>query len=108
MVSFGGRKVVLDQLEHVGERRQREHQHHQPLDAGRDDEAVARMLEVMQQIAIKEILALFLQTHRRINFRLRLGRHHRAQKLDIRGRHFHVDQKIRVREAENDQQLLAL
>ena len=38
------REVVLDQLEHVGERGQVEHQHHHALDAGGDAELVARML----------------------------------------------------------------
>src|ERR1700754_3692411 len=65
------------------------------------------MRQMMQQVAIEQILALFLQADRRIDFRFRLARHHRAEELDERGRHFHVDEKIRMREAEDDQQLLA-
>jgi hypothetical protein len=66
------------------------------------------MREVMQQVAVEQVLALLLQTHRRIDFRLRLARHDGAQELDVGRGHFHVHEEVRVREAEDDEQLLTL
>ena len=61
VVSLAAR-CVLDHLENVREGRQREHRHDQPLDARRDDEAVGRMLQMMQEIAKEKRLALLLQS----------------------------------------------
>jgi hypothetical protein len=55
------RVVVLDHLEDVGEGRQVEHQHHHALDAGRDAEAVAGMLQVIEEVAVEQRLALLGQ-----------------------------------------------
>ena len=54
------RVEVLDHLEHVREGRQVEHQHHHALDAGRDAELVARMLQVVEEVAVEQRLALLL------------------------------------------------
>ncbi|OMP10434.1 testis-specific Y-encoded-like protein 1, partial [Corchorus capsularis] len=69
------REVVLDDLEDVWVRRQREHQHHQALDAGRDDELVRRVLLVVEEIPIEQVLALLLQAERGVDLGARLARH---------------------------------
>ena len=49
--------------------------HHEALDAGRDDEAVGRMLEVMQEVAEEERLAVLLQAEHRVELGGRLVGH---------------------------------
>jgi len=49
-------KEILDDLEHVRKARQVEHQHHHALDAGCDAEAVARVLQVVQEVAVEAFL----------------------------------------------------
>ena len=93
------REVVLDDLEHVGERRQVEHQHHHALDAGRDAELVAGMLQVVQEVAVEQRLALLGQAERVVDLAARLARHQRAQELHVGRRHFHVDHEVGAREA---------
>ncbi len=102
---LGRRVVVLDHLEHVRVRRQREHQHHQALDAGRADELVRGVLQVMQEVPVEQVLALLLQAQRGIDFSARLARHDVAQEGHVRRRDLHVDHEVRVREGEQDQQL---
>ena len=58
--------LVADHLEHVRIRRQREHRHHQALDARRDDELVARVLEMVEEVAEEEVLAGLLQPDHRV------------------------------------------
>ena len=94
------RDHVLDHLEHVGIRRQREHRHHQPLDAGGDDEVVGRVLQVVQEVAVEERLALLGQPDHRVELRRRLVRQQRAQEVDVRRRRFHVDEEVGARERE--------
>src|SRR5437667_6215 len=58
------REEVLDDLEHEGERRQIEHQHHHALDAGRAAELVAGVAQVVEEVAVEQVLALLLQPDR--------------------------------------------
>ena len=85
---------IANHLEHVRVRRQREDRHHEPLDAGRDDEAVGRVLQMVQEIAEEQCLSVLLQPDHRIELGRRSVRHDLAQECDVRRRHLHVDQKI--------------
>jgi hypothetical protein len=76
---LGRRVEVLDDLEHVGKGRQVEHQHHHALDAGRDAEAVAAVAQVIEEVAVEQVLALLLQAQRVVDLGARLARHQRAQ-----------------------------
>ena len=89
------RDLVADHLEDVRIRRQRENRHHQPLDAGRDDEVIGRVLEVMEKIAEEQRLSLLLQADHRVELGFGAHRHHAAQERHVRRGHLHVDQKIR-------------
>ena len=100
------RVEVLDDLEDVGEGRQVEHQHHHALDAGRDAEAVARVPQVGEEVAVEEVLAVLLQAERAVELVARLARHQAAQELHVGARHLHVDHEVGAREAEDDQQLV--
>ena len=91
---LGRRDPILDHLEYIRIRGQGEHAHHQALDARRDDEPVARVREMVQEIAIEEVLAGLLQSDHRVQLGGGLVLEHGAQERDIGGRHFHVDQKI--------------
>ena len=66
------RDHVLDHLEDVGIGRQREHQHHQAADAGRDDEVVAGVPQVVQEVAVEKRLAVLLQAEHRVDLGGRL------------------------------------
>ena len=99
------REPVADHLEHVRERGQREHQHHQPLDAGGDDEAVARVPEVVVEVAVKEGLALLGESDRHVDLGARLLRHQPAQERHVGRGHFHVDEEVGAREREQHQEL---
>ncbi|MNY11792.1 hypothetical protein D3C86_1448400 [compost metagenome] len=96
---------ITDDLEHVGERRQREHQHHQPPDAGRDHELVRRMLQMVEEVAVEQVLALLLQAQRGVDLPARLARQDVAQEGHVGRRDLHVDHEIGMREREQDQQL---
>ncbi|MCY1306482.1 hypothetical protein D9M70_563460 [compost metagenome] len=98
--------VVLDQLEDVGIGRQREHAHHHPLDAGRDVERVARMGQVMQEVAVEQRLALLLQADHGVELGLGLARQQAGQEVHHRGRRFHVDQEVGAGEAEQGAQVV--
>ena len=50
----------------------------------------------MQEVAKEERLALLLQSDHRVKLGLGAHRYHAVQELHVRGRHFHVDQKIRA------------
>ena len=73
------RRCGPDHLEHVRIRRQREHRHHQAADARRDDEAVGRVREVVQEVAEEERLAVLLQADHRVELGRGLVGQHRAQ-----------------------------
>ena len=92
--------VVLDDLEHIGEGGQVEHQHHHALDARGDAELVGAVAQVLQEVSIKQGLALLVQAKRRVDFRTRLVGHEAAQELHIGRRDLHVDQEIGARKAE--------
>ena len=68
---------VADHLEDVRIGRQREDDHHHALRSRREHERVARVAEVLLQIAKEERLALLLQADQRVELRLRLGRRDR-------------------------------
>ena len=94
------RDHVLDDLEHVRIRRQREHRHHQALDAGRDDERIGRVLQVMQEVAEEQRLALLLQADHRVQLGGRLLRQQRPEKVHVGAGRLHVDQEVGARERE--------
>ena len=98
--------AVLDQLEHIGIGRQREHAHHHALDAGRDVEGVARMRQMVQEVAVEQRLALLLQPDHGVQLGLGLARQQRGQEVDHGGRRFHVHQEIGAREAEQRAQVV--
>jgi hypothetical protein len=97
---------VLDDLEHVGEARQVEHQHDHALDAGRDAEAVGAVAQVVQEVAVEQRLALLGQAQRVVELGARLARHQAAQELHVGRRNLHVDHEVGAREAEQDQQVV--
>ena len=86
---LGGRDAVADHLEHVRVRRQREHAHHETLDARCCDETVGRMLQVVEEIAEEQRLAVLLQADDRVELRRCAVRYHRSQEIDVRRWHFH-------------------
>ena len=102
---LGRREALADHLEYVRERGQREYEHHQPLDARGDDEAVARVPEVVVEVAVKEGLALLGEAHRHVHLGARLLRHQRAQERHVSRGHFHVDEEVGAREREQHQEL---
>ena len=102
------RDLVADHLEDVRIRRQRENRHHQPLDAGRDDEVIGRVLEVMEKIAEEQRLSLLLQADHRVELGFGAHRHHAAQERDVRRGHLHVDQKICPVGREQERDLLGI
>ena len=52
---------------------------------------------MLQVVAVKQGLALFLQAQYRINFAARFARQQAAQELHIGRRHFHIDQEVGTR-----------
>ena len=98
--------MVLDDLEDIGKRRQVEDQHHHALDAGRDAELVAAVAQVVEKVAVEDVLALLLQTERVVDLRARLSRHQRAQEGHVRARHFHIDHEVGAGEAEDQLQVV--
>ena len=95
-----GAEHILDHLEHVRIRRQREDEHHLAADARRLDERVLGVVEVLEQVAVEERLALLAEPEHRVQLGARPGRRHLAQELDVAGRHLHVDHEVRARERE--------
>ena len=82
--------------------------HHEPARAGRLDEEVVRVVQVVPQVAEEERLALSGEPERRVELRARPRRHDRLQELDVAGRHVHVDEEVRAREREEDVDALLL
>jgi hypothetical protein len=76
-----GAEDVLDDLEHVGIGRQREHQHDQARDAGGHDELVFRMVQVIDEVAEEHGFALLAEAEHDVQLRARLVRQDRAQEL---------------------------
>ena len=105
VVSLRRGDAILDHLEHVRIRRQREHAHHEAADARRDDEAVARMREMVQEVAVEEVLAGLLQPDHRVQLGRGLVGQHHAQEVDVRRRHFHVDEEVRAVGGEQEREL---
>ena len=91
---FRRREVILDQLKDIRKRGQRKHQHHQAADTGRGIDDVGGILEMMQKIAVKQILAVLLQAQHGVNLAARFFRQDAADKLHIRRRHFHIDHEV--------------
>ena len=91
---------VLDVLEDIRERGQREHAHHQTLDAGRDDEMIGGFVQMLQQVAVEECLALLVQAQHGVELGLRLGGHQRPQEAHVGGRHRHVHHEVGPRKVE--------
>ncbi len=64
------------------------------------------MVQVLQQVAIEERLALLAEPEHRVQLGARPRRGHVAQEVDVAGRHLHVDHEIRARQREEDVDLL--
>jgi hypothetical protein len=62
--------------------------------------------QVVQQVAVKQRLALLGQAQRVVDFVARLARHHAAQKLHIGRWNFHVDHEVGTGKAEQHQQVV--
>ena len=74
---------VLDVLEDIRERGQREHAHHQTLDAGGHDEMIGGFVQMLKQVAVEERLALLVQAQHRVELGLWLGGHQRSQEAHV-------------------------
>ena len=61
---------------------------------------------MLQEVPVEQRLALLLQADHGVELGLGLARQQRPQELHRGGRHFHVDQKIRAREAEKRRQIV--
>ena len=72
---------------------------------GRDDELVARMLEVVEEVAVEEVLAALLEANHRVELGRGLVGQDRAEEVDVRGRHFHVHEKVRAVGREQDREV---
>ena len=101
-------ELVLDHLEHVRVRGQVEHVHHQARRAGRLDEGVLRVVQMVEEVAVEQRLALLGEPDRGVELRARLARHQRLQEVDVAGRHVHVDHEVRPREREEDRDALVV
>ena len=55
-----------------------------PRMPGRDDEVVGRVLEVMQEVAVEQRLAVLLQAQRGVQLGLGLARQHAGQEIPRR------------------------
>ena len=97
---LAGPEDVLDQLEDVWIRRQREDEHHLTPNAGRLDERVLGVVEVLQEVAIEERLALLPESEHRVQLGARTRRRDVEQELDVTRRHLHVDHEVRARQRE--------
>ena len=64
------------------------------------------MAQVEEEVAVEEVLALLVQPQRAVDLGARLARHHRAQEVHVGRRDLHLDEEVRAREAEDDQQLV--
>ena len=91
---------VAHELEHTGERRQREDDHHQSAHTGGLHEPVCRVRQVFLQVAIEEGLALLLQPDRRVELRRGARRHELPQESDVRRRYVHLHHEVATRETE--------
>jgi hypothetical protein len=100
------RVEVLDELEDEGEARQVEHQHHHALDAGGDAERVAGVAQVVEQVAVEQVLAVLLQADGAVELAARLPGHQAAQELHGGRGHLDVDHEVGAREAEQHQQIV--
>ena len=97
---------VLDELEHIGEGRQVEHQHHHAFDPGSDAELVRRVAQVVQEIAVEQGLALLGQSERVVDLVARLARHHAVQVLHVGRRNLHIDHEVGAGKTEQHQQVV--
>ena len=64
------------------------------------------MTQVMQVITIKKRLALLLQAQHRVELALGLVRDQRSQKLHPGTGHFHIDDEVSARKAEQQLNLI--
>ncbi len=72
---------------------------------GRVLEAVGRVPQVLQEVAEEQRLAVLLQADDRVELRRGLVREHRAQELDRRRRHLHVDEEVGAVRREQEREL---
>jgi hypothetical protein len=100
------RVEVLDDLEHVGEGRQVEHQHHHALDARRDAELVAAVAQVVAGSRGRRGSCPASAGPGVVELGPRLARHQAAQELHVGAGHLHVDHEVGAREAEQHQQVV--
>ena len=63
-------------------------------------------MQVLQQLAEEERLPLLAEPEHRVELGAGAYRRHRAQELDVAGRHLHVDHEVGAREREQDVDLL--
>ena len=61
---------------------------------------------MLQEIPVEKRLALLLQADHGVELGLGLARQQCAQEMHRSGRNFHIDQKIRAREAEKRRQII--
>ncbi len=101
-VFFDRPKTSLITLNTYGYDGKVEDVHHEPARARRLDEQVARVVQVVPQVAEEQRLALAGEPDRRVELRARPRRHDRLQEMDVPGRHVHVDEEVRAREREED------
>src|SRR6185312_13883406 len=69
------------------------------------DQAVGRMLQMMQEVPEEERLAVLLQPEHRVELRRRLVGQHRAQEIDVRRRNLHVDEEVGAVRGEQQREL---
>ena len=66
------------------------------------DEVVARVFQMMQEVAVEKRLAVFLQSERGVDLGRGLVGQQALEELHVTGRHLHVHHEIRPAETEQD------
>ena len=97
---FVGAEGVFDDFENIGERGQGEDAHHQPFHAGRKDEFVIGVAQVLGKLAPEDVFALFVQAEQGVEIAVGAHGQHFAQKTHVAAGHGHVDEEIGAGEGE--------
>ncbi len=99
---LGRGELVLDHLEHHIVGGEGKHAHHHPLDAGRDDELIPTLRQMVAVVAIELGLAVLLAADGVVDLVIGLVGHDLAQEGDKQRRHGGIDHKVGAGEAKDD------
>jgi chaperonin cofactor prefoldin len=103
---FLRRKFIANDFENKGKRRQIKDKHHHAFDTWRNAKAVCTVAQMVQQISVKAVFPLLLQTQRTVDFRSGFAGHQSTQKLNIGTGNLHVHHEISPCVAEQSLQVV--